>query len=418
MRVFTQAWGSIWDYIGRRGPREQNIEPNPDPWEGKYVADKAVKCPPVAISMKEVVQAVATQPPIVANNAYKELFVTPNEYQSWQDFFIGNLNSFLMYGASFIYNTRIRGGLTQTTMKSGKITEMIELPADEMKLVREGSKILARRDSTDDTFDLKETVTYVRDFLGPGFAPVSRIEPVWQDICAINEAYEWINKVFQRGLNIKSVLALKGKMDDVQLQEIQDKINKRYTAQGENSGSFMVIDREANVSQLKGMSPADMELQNFLQAEIRIAAAVFGTPPFSVGSAGDTKYSNHTAETSRFLRSGINPITERYVAEFSRVTGTKIEFDEKALYKGDLMSLVGLAKDLVVNGVITRDEGRNLLQWDALTDEQKEEIMETLRLGGGGNNNPNEEAKPPGEVGGDNGPASESGTPGGLREAA
>ena len=346
---FSQVLSSVYDFF--RSDRNQVVEAQHDPWSNRYVAADAAICPPVAISMKEVIQAVSTQPPIVSQR-YTDLFKEPNPLQSFQEFFISALNSFCLFGATYIHAPRA---------KSGGVMQMLELPADQMKIVRDAGGVRFRRIDTGDEFTLDE-VFYIRDFLGLAFAPISRLEPIWRDIVAVNHAYDWINQSFLNGLNAKSFVSFKGSLTDGKLKEMRERIAAQSHKE---QGGFLLFGNEARVTELKGLSPADMDLQNFMQAEVRIAAAVFGAPPFAVGSTADTKYSNHSAETSRFLRSGINPITVRFADAFSRYLQVPVEFDEKALYKGDLLSLVGLMVDLVNAGINSPNEARAILQYAA-----------------------------------------------------
>ena len=168
MKFFSSIYSSVFDFLYRGSDKRiANVDniPHPPFW-GEYDAQQAVLCPPVSISLKETVQAVSTQAPMV-DEKYRRLFDRPNEMQSWQELFISALNSYLLYGACFLYVNR---------MRSGTIIEMFELPADEMKVVKEEGKVVFLRKPTLDKFDTN-TVCYVRDFLGIGFEHVSRIKP-------------------------------------------------------------------------------------------------------------------------------------------------------------------------------------------------------------------------------------------------
>lgn len=356
---FKQSLSSIFDYVRRR-PNTQNVSPDPTPYLGKYVADQAVKCPPVAISMKEVVQAVSTQPPMYKSRELRKVFTEPNPIQSWQELFISALNSYLLFGAAYLHATRTSGG---------RVIELAELPADEMKFIRDGSRYYWEREGDGERFDYRD-ICFIRDFLGLSMAPVSRVEPVWPDVMAVNNSYGWVNQAFLNGLNVKTAVSFTGSVGDRKLARIKARLENDFTGDGAKRGGFVVVDKDAKVTELKGLSPADMDMQRFMQSEIRIAAAVFGAPPFSVGSGGETKYSNHAAETSRFLRSGINPITERFSDGLTRFLGNEVAFDEKALYKGDLRSLMDIIVDAVETGILSRDEGRILLQYDAMKTEE------------------------------------------------
>ena len=82
----------------------------------------------------------------------------------------------------------------------------------------------------------------------------------------------------------------------------------------------------------------------------------------------------------------------RFVDGLSRSLKTEIAFDEKALYKGDLVTLVDIFVNLVVNGILSPDEARVMFQYAALEIEG----MDIPRVAGSMMKR-EEEVKEPGE---------------------
>lgn len=145
----------------------------------------------------------------------------------------------------------------------------------------------------------------------------------------------------------------------------------------DNAGKSTFLNRPLNVSVLT-MSYADAQFLETRVFQIEEIARWFGIPPHLLGlTEKQTSFGTGVAEQNLGLaRFVLNPITSGIAASLSRLLGKKVQadFDFKGFLKPSPEVEIDLIIKQVVNGLLTPNEGR------ALLDREPIEGGDTLRL--------------------------------------
>ena len=107
------------------------------------------------------------------------------------------------------------------------------------------------------------------------------------------------------------------------------------------------------LKQLSAGSASDTDLRALRQDLIREIASTFGVPPFSVGGAGDTKFSNVVARHSQQNQNGVLPLAYSFAERLGLAYGTEVSFDPERLLQGDFLHTAEVATKAAGGAVMT-----------------------------------------------------------------
>ena len=75
-----------------------------------------------------------------------------------------------------------------------------------------------------------------------------------------------------------------------------------------------------------------------------------------------------------------NAFTLKLLTNPSERKRYKVVFDTKALVKHDIQTLTNVARDGIVNGIITQNEGREMLQLPVLEGEEYNQVRQQMQM--------------------------------------
>lgn len=169
---------------------------------------------------------------------------------------------------------------------------------------------------------------------------------------------------FGNGAHAPSVFVYKGAKPDPKVQaELKESWQSAYGGANANRQAFLFGDWDVKTI---GLSPEDSQFlatRNFQRADI---AAMFHLQPHQVGDTSRLSNSNHTQAQLSFVTDCLRPILCRVEAELKRkLLGIKsnlfVEFDLSERLRGDFTAMMTGINIGRQSGVLTANEGRDLL---------------------------------------------------------
>jgi hypothetical protein len=138
---------------------------------------------------------------------------------------------------------------------------------------------------------------------------------------------------------------------------------------GANRGRVAVLEGGMKYHEV-GMTNKDsqfLEARGYNRTEI---AGIFRVPPHMIGDLTRATFSNIEQQSIDFWQGTMLPWTERWEAALESLLdpadGIDVEFDYRNLLRGDAASRGTYIHNMVLDGVLTRNEGRELEGYDPL----------------------------------------------------
>jgi phage portal protein BeeE len=266
------------------------------------------------------------------NHYINDLLSHPNATQSQYEFLYGIVVDLMLYGNCY---------LQKVTTASGKVVELIPLPADEVetRLSASGKR----------QFELN------------------------------NKAYSAIDGLiadtFVNGTSASGIVSFPEDVEPATAQAFTDAWSKKFGRGGTVRGSVAVLGGGAVFQQLKPMSPADGDIQSLKEQTTARIGAVFRIPSHMLEIFSGAKYSNVQVRNTAFYRDSIAPITTLIEQKLSHGLlgdgSLSIRFDSSDLLRGDLQQATSVAVEATNSGLLTVDEARALMGYSPMADEDK-----------------------------------------------
>ena len=253
----------------------------------------------------------------------------------------------------------------------GGISELMPMHPDRMRIElldgsagwryrytdRHGQSTLYRRDQ----------VLHLRGLSGDGVVGMNPIEMQRETVAAGLSAQEYGNRFFANDAKPSGGwIELPGRFADQTARETFRQSWQQAQA-GANRGRVAVLENGMKYHEV-GMSNKDsqfLEARGYNRSEI---AGIFRVPPHMVGDLSRATFSNIEQQAIDFWNGTMLPWTERWEAALETLLdpadGLDVEFDFRNLLRGDAASRASYIHNLVLDGVLTRNEGRELEGYD------------------------------------------------------
>lgn len=181
---------------------------------------------------------------------------------------------------------------------------------------------------------------------------------------------------FGSGCNLTGILQFKrplkpGQQEQIRSQWMQIHGNGSFGGLGilEGDSEYIPISQNSSESQM-------LESREFNITEI---ARYFNINPVLLGDLSHSSYNTIEDANIEFIQRTLLPIINLFEEEINRklITNTKqyVDIDETALLKGDKKTLAEYYSKLVSNGIITIDECREQLGFNAFNDGYSNKIL-------------------------------------------
>lgn len=215
----------------------------------------------------------------------------------------------------------------------------------------------------------------VPDPLDP-FGGSSPVEAILSDLESEREASNWNRNFFRNSAIPAGIIALEEDVGDPQFEAFVSRWREEHQGVG-NVGRIGILDMKAKWLQT-GLSQKDMDFGNLREVNRITILGAFGFPSHALGIAQDVNRANAEAAEVMFSRWIVEPrlrrlkqkMNERLAPLFGEGLGLDFEDVVPANRELDLKAAV----DAFNAKILTRNEARDLLGFDALEDGTGDEI--------------------------------------------
>lgn len=216
-----------------------------------------------------------------------------------------------------------------------------------------------------------EEVIHFRMMTSNGVWGKSPVDVAREAIGLLMAAESFGSRFFKKGGNLKATLETTGRMGDREYDSFKKRWNEQYTG---FNGDFAVPILEEGLSYKEhGTNPEASQLNATRLYQIQEIARVWNLPPNLLKDLSRSTFSNVEQEDLQFFKYSLRAICKSREAELehkllspSEFGRIKIRRNLDSLLRADLKSLSSHIKEMVQIGVMTRNEGRNLLNRNPL----------------------------------------------------
>ena len=298
------------------------------------------------------------------NHYVNDLLAHPNASQSQYEFLYGIVVDLMLYGNCY---------LQKITTSSGKVIELVPLPADEVEttISMSGKRtfILNKKIYTE------KEIIHLRDFVGQEAQGLSRVKQTAQLVAIDNAIDGLIADTFTNGTSASGIVSFPEDVEPAMAQAFTDAWSRKFGKGGTTRGSVAVLGGGAVFQQLKPMSPADGDIQQLKEQTTARIGAVFRIPSHMLEIFSGAKYSNVQVRNTAFYRDSIAPLTTLIEQKLTQGllgdTNLTVRFDSSDLLRGDLQQATTVAVDAVGAGLLSVDEARALMGYSPMAEEDK-----------------------------------------------
>jgi len=293
-----------------------------------------------------------------------DLLMRPNASQSQYEFLYGIVVDLMLYGNCY---------LQKITTSSGKVIELVPLPANEVETVLSISGkrtfILNKRIYTE------KEIIHLRDFVGQDAQGLSRVKQTAKLVAIDNAIDILIADTFVNGTSASGIVSFPDDVEPATAQAFTDAWSRKFGKGGTTRGSVAVIGGGATFQQLTPLSPADGDIQSLKEQTTARIGAVFRIPSHMLEIFSGAKYSNVQVRNTAFYRDSIAPLTtlieQKLTFGLLGDSDLTIRFDAADLLRGDLQQATTVAVDAVGAGLLSVDEARALMGYSPMAEEDK-----------------------------------------------
>ncbi|MFN3895695.1 MAG: phage portal protein [Acinetobacter sp.] len=291
----------------------------------------------------------------ITNHPLQKLLKRPNKAMSAYEFKHSLVVDILTYGNTFILKVKT---------SSGTIVELIPLRADQMTPVLSASGRRSYRHENG-TIYTDDQIIHIRDFIGSSIDGLSKVNQCANLVAIDNAIDNTLADTFRNGTAISGVVSFAENMPPDIKKAFAEGWAEKFAGNGSSKGSIAVLDNGATFTQVEPQSPADAEMLNFKQQTMTRIAAIFRVPAYAIEIADGSKYDNLSQRQSGFYRDSIAPLTKNIQQKLTEGLldddSLEIEFDSSEIVKGDMQTATAVAVQGVAAGLLTIDEGRDLM---------------------------------------------------------
>lgn len=373
--------GGLFEWLGRTigiGPSSQRfwaMWAGKDTWAGETVtADRAMTISAVWRGIRLTAETIATLPLSIYKNGPDGrgrlvrdplnpydlvLRVSPNQDQTPVEFWEGIVGCMLLVG----------DGLAAKQRTNGRLSGMTLMDPTRTTIVRENGQLRYRYRDYDgrETIYLQEDVFHLKGFGFGGDRGMSVVQFGAQSLSSALAADKVAGKMFRSGLSSSGFLETNQVLNEPD-RDRMEKIMSEYQG-SDNAGKLMILEGGMKYTGIT-MTAADAQLLLSRQFNIEEVGRWLGMPPILLGHAGpgQTMWGTGVEQVIHaWYRLGLRSLIVRVekaigkrVIEPKDVASYYAKFNVEGLLRGDSAARTNLYAVLAQNGIMTRDEIRDL----------------------------------------------------------
>ena len=277
---------------------------------------------------------------------WQKAFDRPNEYQSTFDFWRSVAWDALIFGNGYVLKS-----------EENKASQGTMAPLDPVNMMMSG-RTVPRYETVDTGINYSpQRVLHLRHGGGSGVTAIGAVEAGISRIRALASCDKEIDSVFRNGISAQYVLS-GGKGDEGSITKMMEGIRDNFWIGGKQRGGVVALGMDFELNKLQGSTPADSDLRELREDLIREIAALFGVPPFAVGGASDTKFTNTVARHQQTNTYALMPLATNIAQKFSHSLGEEVTFDEESIIESDFAMKLEFAIQASGGAVLTPNESR------------------------------------------------------------
>lgn len=248
----------------------------------------------------------------------------------------------------------------------GGITELIPLHPDRVTIETvgvDGYRYAVKRQSGETYRLMPGQVWHLRGLSGDGLTGYSPIALQSQSLgeSATFEGYS--STYFGNNATPPAWIKFPGKFSDKAARAaFREQVQAAHT--GGHRGKLMVLDNGMELHALQ-VSHKDAQFLEARQFKVSEIARIFRVPPHKIGDLSKATFSNIEQQSIEFWADTMHPWCERWESSIvSQLLGAdtelEVEFDMRAQMRGDSASRATYIHSGVLDGWLTRNEGREM----------------------------------------------------------
>lgn len=245
--------------------------------------------------------------------------------------------------------------------KNGQPIALEPLPAEQVTVSMVDGELVYKfhQDGKDTYYQAKDIVHWKG--AGSGIVGLSKIDYMRASLSESVNAQMNATRLFGARSKPSAVL-----QTDMVLSADQTKeVVKRFKSMVESGGSLVIADRGLKYTPMS-LTPQDAQLLESRQFSVEEICRWFGVPPVMIGGSGTTTWGSGITEIKRGFHSlSLAPMCKRLEEAFAlklvkAEEDLTIEFNYDALLRADPQTRAQHEATLVQNGIMTRNEVRQL----------------------------------------------------------
>lgn len=226
-------------------------------------------------------------------------------------------------------------------------------------LQRDGSARTLRRDQ----------VWHLRGMGGDGIVGYNPIELARESIGEALQFQAYSSRFFANNATPPAWIKFPGKFADKATREgVRETIQSAQT--GANRGKLMVLDQGMELNALQ-VNLKDLQFLEARGMKVPEICRLFRVPPHKIAELSKATFSNIEQQSIEFWSDAMQPTAERWESSIECAllgadTDLEVEFDMRAQMRGDSAARAQYIHNLVLDGVLTRNEGREMEGFDPI----------------------------------------------------
>lgn len=426
--TYDRLW-TIFDYFRGEGSESNNsnessfvtfVDQGGTSFSGESVTVDNILEEPTSLACINAITQGVTQIPIqvrrknddgtsevIRDHSLMRLMNRPNDFQTPTEFKSSIVTSMLTHGNAFIFIARSKDGTSDNIAQRTQGVPVFLIPMDPSEITL-GSGNMGRPTYRHNTYgDIpRANMIHIRDlhtFIVDGLSRALLMSDLIANKIAADRL---IGTTFGNGTSLNYVVRSDVPLDSDRVEAMQDQLRKFANNSRGGRSNVMFIEQGA-VENLKGITPADVDLRELREQLIREIAAGFRVPEMMAGGTGDQKYNNVRQQWTAFHRDTLHPITRNIGEAMSlKLLGPDefIFFDIDELLKGDVEVTSRIAQGYVQAGIWTPNEARNYIGTAASDDPMADMLIRPNSSSNENTNTTINENGPDAATGGEDGP--------------
>lgn len=255
---------------------------------------------------------------------------------------------------------------------TGGIAEMLPMHPDRVTIELIGERDwryrYAQRDGSTRVLR-RDQVWHLRGLGGDGIVGYNPIELARESLGEALQYQAYSSRFFANNATPPAWIKFPGKIADKATRDtLRESIQKAQT--GANRGKVMVLDQGMELHALS-VNLKDLQFLEARGMKVPEIARLFRVPPHKIGDLSKATFSNIEQQSIEFWQDAMQPTAQRWESSIINTllgddTDLEVDFDMRAQLRGDSAARAAYIHNLVLDGVLTRNEGREIEGYDPI----------------------------------------------------